>query len=44
MIFGNAITFSVSGNFRPDFGIGLMLRGMRSDVLSLQTPLREIFV
>ena len=24
MIFGNAISFSVSGNFRPDFGIGFM--------------------
>lgn len=24
MIFGNAITFSVSGNFRPDFGIRFM--------------------
>jgi len=24
MIFGNAITFSVSGNFRPDFGIGFI--------------------
>jgi hypothetical protein len=24
MIFGNAITFSVSGIFRPDFGIGFM--------------------
>ncbi len=26
MIFGNAISFSVSGNFRPDFGIGLVLQ------------------
>ena len=26
MIFGKAITFSVSGNFRPDFGIGLVLQ------------------
>jgi hypothetical protein len=24
MIFGNAVSFSVSGNFRPDFGIGFM--------------------
>ena len=24
VIFGNAISFSVSGNFRPDFGIGFM--------------------
>jgi len=44
MIFGNVISFSVSGNLRPDFGIGLCIRGMKSDVLSLQTPLREIFV
>jgi len=26
MIFGKAITFSVSGNFRPDFGIGFVLQ------------------
>jgi hypothetical protein len=26
MIFGNAISFSVSGNFRPDFGIKFTLQ------------------
>jgi len=44
MIFGNAISFSVSGNFCPDFGIGFMHQRLEIRVLSLQTPLREIFV